>query len=211
MPKLMKIAVLTALLAICSSAFAATQLANTNTVAPTLRVSATIQRAVQLTLATGTTSGLNHCAVTATGTPDFSMDFGTVDALAISGPSCGQKFAPANPGVDNAVYWTDYNVTPVFTGHRDISGTNVTAQVTTNFGGPNIFVVRSSDATSATQPASAAAMIPMGVTTADTITSAVTSGTAFTRFIGVAVTPQNGNTVLQGAQSATVTFTLTVQ
>jgi hypothetical protein len=30
------------------------------------------------------------------------------------------------------------------------------------------------------------------------------------RFIGVAVKPDNGATVLQGAQSATVTFTMTV-
>jgi hypothetical protein len=51
----------------------------------------------------------------------------------------------------------------------------------------------------------------MGTSTADTIGAAgVVSGTALTRFIGVAVTPVNG-AALTGAQTATVTFTLTVQ
>jgi hypothetical protein len=198
------------MMALSTAAFAGTTAVNTNTVAPTLQISATIQKAVQLTLSTGT-AAVTHCTVTATGgTPDYTMNFGTVDALGINTGNCN-KFNPANPGVDNAIYWSDYNVTPIFTSHAAISGTTITAQVTTNFGVSNIFIVRDS-ANSSTVPANAAAFTALGTASADTIAGpGVTSGTALTRFIGVAVKPDNGATVGTGAQSATVTFTLTVQ
>jgi hypothetical protein len=198
------------MMALSTAAFAGTTAVNTNTVSPTLQISATIQKAVQLTLSTGT-AAVTHCTVTATGgTPDYTMNFGTVDALGINAGNCN-KFNPAAPGVDNAIYWSDYNVTPIFTSHTAITGTVITAQVTTNFGVSNIFVVRDS-ANSSTVPASAAAFTALGTATADTIAGpGVASGTALTRFIGVAVKPDNGATVGTGAQSATVTFTLTVQ
>jgi hypothetical protein len=199
-----------AMMALSTAAFAATTATNTNTVSPTLQISATIQKAVQLTLSTGT-AAVTHCTVTATGgTPDYTMNFGTVDALGVNAGNCN-KFNPATPGVDNAIYWTDYNLTPIFTSHTATSGTTITAQVTTNFGVSNIFIVRDA-ANSSTVPASAAAFTALSTATTDTIAGpGVTSGTALTRFIGVAVTPANGATVGQGAQSATVTFTLTVQ
>jgi len=198
------------MMALSTAAFAATTAVNTNTVSPTLQISATIQKAVQLTLSTGT-AAVTHCAVTPTGgTPDYTMNFGTVDALGINTGNCN-KFNPAVPGTDNAIYWSDYNLTPVFTSHTAISGTNITAQVTTNFGVSNIFIVRDS-ANSSTVPAGAASFTAVSTGTPDTIAGpGVTSGTALTRFIGVAVTPANGATVGTGAQSATVTFTLTVQ
>jgi hypothetical protein len=193
-----------------TAAFAGTTATSTNTVAPTLQISATIQKAVQLTLSTGT-AAVTHCAVTPTGgTPDYTMNFGTVDALGINAGNCN-KFNPTNPGVSDAIYWSDYNVTPIFTSHTAITGTVVTAQVTTNFGVSNIFIVRDS-LNSSTVPASAAAFTALGTASADQIAgSGVTSGTALTRFIGVAVKPDNGATVGTGNQSATVTFTLTVQ
>ncbi|HZU33265.1 MAG TPA: hypothetical protein VFB79_19275 [Candidatus Angelobacter sp.] len=202
------------MMALSTAAFAGTTAVNTNTVSPTLQISATIQSAVQLTLSTGT-AAVTHCAVTPTGgTPDYTMNFGTVDALGINNGNCN-KFAPATPGVSNAVYWSDYNLTPVFTSQSATSGTTIKAQVTTDFGAPhNILVVRDS-ANSSTVPATAADFTALGTATADTIvpsTPAVVSGTSLTRFIGVAVTPLNGPpAVLTGPQTATVTFTLTVQ
>jgi hypothetical protein len=178
-----------------------------------LQIQATIQKAVSLTLATGATAGVSaHCAVAANGATDYKMDFGTVDALGINAGNCN-KFAPATPGTSNAVYWTDYTITPVFTSHQTFSNTTVTAQVTTDFAAPhNILVVRSSTATSSTIPVAATDFAAMSTGSADTVGAAgVASGTALTRFIGVAVTPANSATVLQGAQTATVTFTLTVQ
>src|SRR6478752_3868685 len=186
------------MMALSTAAFAATTATNSSTVSPTLQISATIQKAVQLTLSTGT-AAVTHCTVTATGgTPDYTMNFGTVDALGINAGNCN-KFNPAVPGVDNAIYWSDYNVTPIFTSHTAITGTVITAQVTTNFGVSNIFVVRDS-ANSSTVPASAAAFTALGTATADTIAGpGVASGTALTRFIGVAVKPDNGATVGTGA------------
>jgi hypothetical protein len=197
-----------AMMALSTAAFAGTTAVNTNTVSPTLQVSATIQKAVQLALSTGT-AAVTHCTVTPTGgTPDYTMNFGTVDALGINTGNCN-KFAPANPGVDNAIYWSDYNLTPVFTS-QSVTTNTITAQVTTNFAVSNIFIVRDS-ANSSTVPANAAAFTAVGTATADTIATNATNGTALTRFIGVAVKPDNGATVGTGAQSATVTFTLTVQ
>jgi len=209
--KRITLAIFATLLTMASTAFAATQAAGVATVAPTLNVSATIQKAVSLTLSTGTTGGINHCTVVAGGgSPDYTMNFGTVDALGINGGNCN-KFNPTTPSVTDAIYWSDYQVTPVYTSHTAFSGTTVTAQVTTDFAAPkNIFIVRDS-ANSSTVPAGVGSFSAMGTGSVDTIGAAgVASGTALTRFIGVEVKPDNG-AVLTGAQTATVTFTLTVQ
>jgi hypothetical protein len=197
------------MMALSTAAFAGTTATNTNTVSPTLQISATIQSAVQLTLSTGT-AAVTHCAVTAGAGTDYAMSFGTVDALGINNGNCN-KFAPTTPGVTNAIYWSDYNLTPVFTSQAASTNASITAKVTTDFAAPhNILVVRDS-ANSSTVPASDAAFTALSTGTPDTIAGPVVSGTALTRFIGVAVTPSNAAGVLTGAQSATVTFTLTVQ
>jgi hypothetical protein len=206
------LAIVATLLTMASTSFAATQAAGVATVAPTLTVSATIQKAVSLSLSTGATGGINHCTVVAGGgSPDYTMNFGTVDALGINAGNCN-KFNPASPGVNDAIYWTDYQVTPVYTSHTAFAGTTVTAQVTTDFGAPhNIFIVRDS-ANSSTVPVGTGSFTAMGTGAADTIGAAgVASGTALTRFIGVEVKPDNAAGVLTGLQTATVTFTLTVQ
>lgn len=192
-------------------AYAGTQATNTNTVSPTLQVSANVQKAVQLTLSTGTVAA-SHCAVAAGGGTDYSMNFGTVDGLGINAGNCN-KFSPATPGVSNAVYWSDYQLTPVFSS-QSVSTNTITAQVTTTFGGvangtSNLIIVRDT-ANSATLPASAASFSNMGSASTDTIATNAANGTAITRYIGIAVTPANGASVLTGNQSATVTFTLTV-
>lgn len=195
------------MMALSTAAFAATTATNSNTVSPTLQISATVQSAVQLTLTTGT-AAVTHCPVTPGAGTDYAMDFGTVDALGINAGNCN-KFAPTTPGTSNAIYWSDYNLNPVFTSQTTANNT-ITAQVTTDFAAPNnIFIVRDS-ANSSTVPASAAAFAAVGTGTPDTIVTNAASGSTQTRFIGVAVTPANGPGVT-GAKSATVTFTLTVQ
>jgi len=201
------ISVIAMLLVVTPAVFAGTQGANTNTVSPTLQVSINIQKAVRLTLSTGT-AAVAHCAVVNNGgNPDYTMNFGTGDALGINAGNCN-LFGPANPGVDSAIYWSDYNLTPVFTNQSTTNNT-ITAQVTTNFTAANASIVRDS-ANSNTIPASAAQFTAMGVAAADTIATNAANHTAITRFIGVAVAPTNGAGTLTGAQSATVTFTLTV-
>jgi hypothetical protein len=196
------------IIVLSTAAFAGTQATNTNTVSPTLQISATIQKAVRLTLSTGT-AAVTHCAVVNNGgNPDYTMNFGTVDALGINAGNCN-LFGPATPGVSSAIYWSDYNLTPVFTGQSTTNNT-ITAQVTTNFTAANASIVRDS-ANSSTVPTGAAQFTAVGVATADTIATNAANGTALTRFIGVAIAPTNGAGTLTGAQSATVTFTLTVQ
>jgi len=213
--KRMTLAIFAALL-MASTSFAATQAANQANVSPTLNISATVQKAVSLTLATGTTGGVSHCAVVAGGgTPDYTMDFGTVDALAINNGNCN-KFAPTTPGNTDAIYWSDYQVTPVYTSHQTFGSTTVTAQVTANFAAPNnLYVVRdtsSSNAATVTTPSGVGSFTALSTSSADTIgASGVTSGTALTRFIGLAVKPLNNASVTYATQTATVTFTLTVQ
>lgn len=200
-------------LAMSAAAFAGTQATNASTVSPTLQVNANVQKAVQLTLSTGTVAAA-HCAVAAGGGgTDYSMNFGTVDGLGINAGNCN-KFSPTTPGSTNAVYWSDYQLTPVFSS-QSVSTNTITAQVTTTFGGvangtSNLIVVRDT-ANSATLPASAASFSNVGSASADTIATNAANGTAITRYIGIAVTPANGASVLTGNQSATVTFTLTVQ
>lgn len=205
--------VLASMFALSAIATAATSAVNANTVSPTLSVSATIQKAVSLTLATGATAGVSHCAVTATGSsPDFTMNFGTVDALGVNAGNCN-KFNPATPGVSNAVYWSDYTLTPMFTSQSSTGASTVTAYVSTNFAGPNIAVVRSATANSSTVPVSAASFANMATSApGDTVAASAditSSGVALTRFIGVSVAPTNGAGTLTGG-TATVTFTLTV-
>jgi hypothetical protein len=198
------------MMALSTAAFAGTTATNTNTVSPTLQISATIQSAVQLTLSTGT-AAVTHCVVTPNGgNPDFKMDFGTVDALAINNGGCN-KFAPTTPGTTAAIYWSDYTMTPLFTSQTSTAAPTIKAQVTTDFGAPhNIFVVHDS-ANSPAVPASAAAFVALSTAVQDPIvTTGIASGTPITRYIGVGVLPANG-AVLTGAQTATVTFTLTVQ
>ena len=78
------LAILATLLTMASTTFAATQATNAASVAPTLSVSATVQKAVRLTLSVGATAGINHCNVAAGAGTDYAMDFGTVDALGIA-------------------------------------------------------------------------------------------------------------------------------
>jgi hypothetical protein len=196
------------MMAMSTAAFAATTATGTNTVAPTLQISATIQSAVQLTLSTGT-AAVTHCAVTAGAGTDYAMSFGTVDALAINAGACG-KFAPTTPGVTNAIYWSDYNLTPVYTSQAATANPTITARVTTDFAAPKELTVVRDSANSSTVPTGVASFVPVGTATADTIASAVASGTALTRFIGVSVSPASATGIPTTAQTATVTFTLTV-
>ena len=85
------------LLLTATASFAATSAANTNTVSPTLVVSATIQDAVMLNLKTGTLGGMTgHCTIAAGGGGDYNMNFGTVDALAVN-PGWARVY-PDKPG-----------------------------------------------------------------------------------------------------------------
>jgi hypothetical protein len=189
------------LILVAMPAFATTQSTNTNTVTPTAKVNVTVQNAIQLTLATGT-----GCTVTAGGGTDYSMNFGNVDALGINGPACGSKFAPTTPGTTNAVYYSDYKLTPVFTS-QSVSTNIVTAYVSSNFAKASLSIVQSNAAPVAITDLTAMST-NLGAQTS--VATNATSGTTLTRYIGVSVAPTNAPG-LTGADAATITYTLTVQ
>lgn len=182
-------------------AFATTQAVNTNTISPTLKVNVTVQSAIAMTLSSGA-----GCAIAAGGGADYNMSFGTVDALGINVPACGSQYAPTTPGVTNAFYYTDYKITPVFTS-QTTSNNTVTAYVSTTFAKANLSIVQSN-----VVPVSSASLTAMSTAVGaqtNLATNAV-SGTALTRYLGVSIAPTNG-AALTGADSAIITYTLTVQ
>lgn len=206
--------VLFAVFALTAAAFAGTQATNTNTVSPTLQITANLQDSVQLTLSTGTVAAA-HCAVVAGAGTDYKMDFGTVDALAVNNGNCN-KFAPTTPGSSPAVYWSDYQLTPSWTGLTATNAASITAF------------------TSVAPPAGVAIQVPsLGVdtnttgaltvntwatigNTAGTATPVVSGtvlsgvnadGASVNRFLALSVSP----TAAAGAVNATVTFTMTIQ
>jgi len=182
-------------------ALATTQATGTNTVSPTLAVNVTVQSAIQLTLSQGT-----GCAITAGTGTDYAMNFGNVDALGINTPACGSKFAPTTPGVTNAAFYSNYNLTPAFTS-QSVSTNTVKAYVSTNFAKASLSVVYATSA-----PANIGALSAMSASAAapSLLLTNATSGTAVQQYIGVEVAPSNG-AGLTGADSATITYTLTVQ
>lgn len=194
------------LLTMASCMFGATQATNTNAVSPTLALSASIVDAVQLTLTQGTSG--TACAFSAGSGTDYQMSFGTVDALAINNGSCGQKYTPAQTGAD-AVYYTDYQLNPVFTSQSSTSNPTIKAYVSTNFANSNIKIVRDTANSAAAPAGNGFTAMSTSSSSPDTLASAVATGTPLTRYIGVDIAPTNGAS-LTGAQSATVTFTLTV-
>ena len=196
-----RVAILILMASVAVSALAGTQATNTNTVSPTLNVSVTVEKAIQLTLGSGA-----GCTVNAGSGTDYSIDFGTVDALAINTGSCGSKFAPSTPGSTNAVYYTDYTVKPVFTSQAVTTNT-ITAYVSSNFGMANLSVVQSNTAPAAITDLGA---MSTNSATPTTVATNATNGTALTRYVGVSVAPTNGAS-MTGASSATITYTLTVQ
>jgi len=193
---------LVALVGLSSSAFASTDAVNASTVSPTLAVSATVQKALRLTLSQGASG--TACAVTTAS--DYSMTFGNVDALGINTPTCGAKFDPTTPGTTPSAYYTDYKLTPVFTNQTSTTST-ITAYVSSNFATLSsiLGVVQASSA-----PGNIAALTAMSTSAGSqtSIGTSLASGTAITRYLGVTVQPTNGATV-SGPDTATITYTMT--
>lgn len=210
---------LVALMALTTAAFANTGVANTNTVSPTLVINAIVQDAVQLTLKTGATAGVGHCAIAAGGGGDYNMSFGTVDALGVN-TGCGSVFAPVTPGQTPAVYWTDYQLTPAWAGLTATNAASITAFAPALEAGVVIQVPSTSVDQSTTAGLNVGTWSTIGAT-AGTATPVVSGtvlsgagadGTALTRFLALSVSPTataaaGGGTAL----TTTVTFTMTIK
>jgi hypothetical protein len=200
----LRIALVALALAYSSTAFASNEAVNASSVSPTLQVSVTVQKAIRLTLTQGTNAG----ACTVTAASDYSISFGNVDALGITTPTCGAKFNPTSPGTSAAAYYTDYQLTPLFSNQSSTTA-NVAAYVSTNFATlSSVLAVVSANSS----PGSIAALTAMSTNGASpTSLGSGTSGTAITRYIGVSVQPTNsGSATVSGSDSAVVTYTMTV-
>lgn len=152
----------------------------------------TTQTAVEMALSTAA-GGL-----TVSPASDFTMNFSNVNGLGIN-PAAGLTATSVSGGY---VYHTPYTITPIFSGFIAATTATVKIQLSTNFGKPTMIYLE--DSGSAGGPYSA---IP---TTAQTITTTAGSNTGLTRHLGLFVSNANGAGTFTGADSSSVTYTLTV-
>jgi hypothetical protein len=154
----------------------------------------TLQTAVRLNLATATGG------VTISPASDYSLGFGNVNALGI-GPGAGLVTVSASGGI---VYATPYNLLPVFSGINTLT-CSISVHVSTDFVHPVVLKLQDSSASGG--PYSAISK-NAGAPTSITTTAANRSTT--TRYLGLFVSNINGASAFTGADSATLTYTLTV-
>ena len=166
---------------------ASTYATGTNTVAPTMKVSLTVQNAVQLTLATGTSG----CTISAGSGTDYQMSFGNVNGLGVGTPTCGVVAATTG---SNATYATTYQLTASYAGFSSYSGTAV---VVTTPGFTNASILTLGEAATTAGPFTT---IPASGSTVSI--PATTSGTAINRAMSVTVANTNGGSSFTGADSA---------
>jgi len=156
--------------------------------------SETLQTAVKLTLATA------PGGVTVTTAADYSMSFGNVNGLGI-GPLAGLTTSSVAGGI---IYSTPYLLQPAFT---DFSFTTATLQVyaSSNFAHPTI--LQMDDAAASGGPYTA---ISTSAGSPTQITTSAASRSPLTRYLGLLVSNINGVSAFTGADTAALTFTLTV-
>lgn len=175
----------------------------TNTVSATLAVKATLAKAVSLTLNTGT-----GCTVSNGGGGDFSLDFGTVDALGIS-TGCAGAGAGKYTGTNQAIYYSDYTITPAFSNQGTATSSTLTAYVSSAFAQGGFSIVQTNTAPSAFGDFTAMSTASGAQTTV--ASGALATGTALTRYVGVKVDGTNSTTPTGSSSTAVVTYTLTIQ
>ncbi len=160
----------------------------------------TIQEAVQLQLATAP-SGL---AISAGGTTDYATNFGTVNGLGI-GPGAGLTVVTGQaPG--GVIYSTPYLIEPAFSGFSSFSNTKITVYVSTDFVHPAVLKLYDSQSQLSGYNA-----ISKNSGSPTQITGNASNGTNITEYLGLFVSNMSGAGSFQGADKATLTYTITVQ
>ena len=155
----------------------------------------TVQEAVQLTLGTAT-SGRTISAGS-----DYTLDFGTVNALGI-GPGANLTTSAATNGI---IYSTPYNLLPVFTDFSHITAT-ITVCVSMTFTNSTVLVLEKS----ATGSAGSFSNITTCGNGADTLTGTGGDRSTILQYLGLFVSNVNGATAYTGGDSASLKYTLTV-
>lgn len=169
-----------------------------HTASATLKISATVQTAVELAL----DSSAGVAFVGGANPPNFSVDFGNVDGLGASPGSAGSTRTVSSTGT---LYSTPYVMTPAFSSFSSTTGT-VQMYVSTNFAHTAVLQLQGST----TGAAGSYVSIPTTLASATTITSTAHSQTALTEYLGLFVFTLNGAGAFAGADSAIVTYTLVV-
>jgi hypothetical protein len=177
--------------------FTATDLTNGRTSSVTLALntpSENLQEAVQLLLATYT-GGL-----TISPASDFSMNYGDVNGLGI-GQGTGLTVTTSAAG---AMYSTPYLIEPSFSSFSSTTS-SVSVYVSMNFTHSAILTLN--DAAASGGPYTA---ISTSSSSPTSLTTTAGSGSSVTRYLGLFVSGVNGATAFTGADSATLTYTMTV-
>jgi hypothetical protein len=160
----------------------------------TLAITLVSQTAVQLTLSTASGGATINSA------SDYSLAFGNVNALGI-GPGAGFTTIPVAGGM---IYYTPILLNPAFAEFTALTA-SITAYVSTDFAHPSILSLQGAAAGAGPY---AALSKNAGAQTQVTTTAADRSST--TGYLGLFISNVNGATAFNGADSATLTFTLTV-
>lgn len=171
----------------------ATRLQGVQTDTVTLTVTATGQSAVSLQIQ----SAAGGIAVTPGA--DFAMNFGFVNGIGAGTPQAGLSKVGVPGGT---VYVTRYNLLPAFSNLSATTG-SLSVRLSMNFAHPAELALQ--DASSATGPFTT---IPSGSSLSLTTTAATEQNVS--RYLGLLVNQLNGPTAFAGADTATLTYTLTV-
>jgi len=162
----------------------------------TLTLTATVETAIQLNIATAA----GGAVVTDGGSGAFSVPFGNVNGLGVGTPAAGVSVSSSGSG---ATYTSPVSVTPSFSGFA-----NSTASV-------KIYQDSSTSAASqaAAREGSAAgsvASVPTTQAAANTVTATAASAVAITRYVGVFVSNANGGSAVSGTLSPKFIYQVTV-
>lgn len=174
--------------------FTGTNSNNGKTDVVTLAASVNVQKAVSFTL-----SAASGGRAISAGT-DYVMAFGTVNGLGIN-PAPGLTATAASGGY---LYSTPYVMTPQFSSSSGTAA-NLTVYVSANF--IHTAILQMQDSATSGGAYSAISTNSGGQTS---LTTSGTSGTNVTRYLGLFVSNANGPSAFTGADSASLTYTLTV-
>jgi len=162
----------------------------------TLTLTATVQTAIELNIATAA----GGAVVTDGGSGAFSVPFGNVNGLGVGTPAAGVSVSSSGSG---ATYTSPVSVTPSFSGFSNSTAT--------------VKIYQDSSTSAASQAAaregSAAASVASVPTTqgaANTVTATAASAVAITRYVGVFISNANGGSAVSGTLSPKFIYQVTV-
>jgi hypothetical protein len=159
-----------------------------------LAVSATLQSALQIDIATATAGSAVGGSLGI-----YTLDFGSVNGLGIGTPGTNITRTSVSGGY---MYTTPIKLTPSYSGFAGATATITVGQNAAD---------DAASKSAAREGADAASVVVLpAVASATLITAAAVNGTAFDRYIGVFAPNGNGGVNIAGARSMNLVYTITV-